>query len=363
MKVCIMGAGYVGCSLAEVIGVKHDTICYDPSKPRSEHANYTVTNEAVPEDCQVYIICVPTPLANGEPDHRYVAHATAQVAEAASGDELTFVCVESTVAIGTTRNLVQDILQSEYPGKNFAIGFSPERVSPGDVSITSAVKVVAGLTPLAHKFFAAFYGDFFEIHLAESPEVAEMAKLVENTQRDVNIAFMNEANRLANNHNVDFQQVLAACRTKWNFADFRPGLVGGHCIAVDPHFLIGNSYSQLMRKARGVNDWEPIYQARYIIEHMPEGTEEVVVLGLNYKPGVKDARNAGVFKLCDELKAVCASFDRPIRITRLSHLDQYEHFRIANSDRNYFTVIAVEEEEFAGVDGYRLYKKGENHGR
>ena len=344
--ICILGAGYVGTALYEVLRRdEHNEVCfYDPAKGL----------DVIRTDCCAYIICVPTPLREGttEPDYSMVTEATKRVAEAMDPVDCTLVIVESTVGVGTCNGLVNNILEAS--GKPYDLCFSPERVSPGEVSITSAAKIVSGKTQGALQRIIGLYSPFFEIHVAPSMKVAEMAKLTENVQRDVNIALMNELNMLAEQqYDIDFSHVLAACRTKWNFADFRPGLVGGHCIAVDPWYLIDKNHAPLMRVAREVNDEMPRFIANCIIGEVPEGTELIVLLGENYKPGVKDTRNAGVAELYKRLRTMSLQgFTVPV--IRLKDRKAYDAF-MAASDFTVFTIIGVDEEEFSDIDGLILF--------
>jgi nucleotide sugar dehydrogenase len=369
MRVCILGAGYVGSALAEMLSPSNTVIMFDPDWSKgAPNGQCLILHEKVPKEMEVYIICVPTPLCeNGRPDHSFVVDAATMVRDAIkdsngfSADFRPLVILESTVAVGTTRDLVAPI----FEGLRYTVdvAFSPERISPGDKGIEDSVKVISGVDHLALIAVYNFYGPNLKVFACGSTEEAEMAKLLENTQRDVNIALMNELNDAAENLGISFQRVLAACRTKWNFADFKPGLVGGHCIAVDPHFLMDSFKIPLsmVSLARDINAQEPTRLGRQIYKAAKEaGAITIVVLGAGYKPNSTDTRNAGATHLVSWLKFYAnRDFNQetgPRTVEHFSTLEEYQGF-MEVTKKNVFTVVAVEDTQFEKLENvYRLYE-------
>lgn len=323
LRVGIVGLGYVGSSLAEAfVAVGHAVRGFDVDPDRRHAARArvrararargasgrfaSVATAAGLDGCDVFIIAVPTPTIDGRPELRFVRDASRSVGAAIGPGAL--VVVESTVAPGTTRTLCLPILEAASgmtAGTDFLLAFSPERVNPGDAlhSVRSVVKVVAGYDSASAQAAAALYGQIAPVHLAPSLEVAELAKLVENTQRDVNIALMNEVARLCGALGMDWSDVLDAARTKWNFADFSPGLVGGHCIAEDPYYLLAAARSNgvalpTVAAARETNATraEDIADAVASVQPDPAGGP-VLIHGRTYKADVADTRNAGAEQL------------------------------------------------------------------
>lgn len=371
MRICIMGAGYVGSALAELLCKHHSVIMYDPDETKeAPSSECLLLNRLVPREMEAYIICVPTPLDNaGRPDHSFVEAAARDVQKAIAGsngfshDFRPLVVLESTVAVGTTRNLVAPIFD-DLP-YDVDVCFSPERISPGDRGIKDSTKVISGVDHLALIAIYNLYGPLLKIFACGTTEEAELAKLIENTQRDVNIALMNELNDAAETIGISFQRVLAACRTKWNFADYRPGLVGGHCIAVDPHFLMDSFPAPLalVSSAREINSMEPGLQARHVKRAATKyEAEAIVVLGAGYKPDSKDTRNAGVNHLVNWLR----SYSNVQARTETKGAPVIEHFATIEEYNGYmetthkrvFTVVAVEDTQFEELsDVYRLYQE------
>ena len=360
MRVCIVGAGYVGLALADLISQSdHNVILYDTDTTK-DSCHHLVVHHTMPRGCDIYLITVPTPVdENNKPDYTYVKQAAEAIAYAMDPIDITHVILESTVGVGTTRNIVAPILAKT--GMPHGVGFSPERVSPGDTSISDAVKIISALDDDTLGFLEMFYGQFFELHKVATPEIAEMAKLVENAQRDVNIAFMNECNELAELQDVPFQQVLAACRTKWNFADYKPGLVGGHCIAVDPYFLMeGNPIEDMeltmLEGAREVNSCEPNLVAMRIYHAAPKDCGTIIVLGFGYKPNSKDSRNSGVFPVVEALDNLVRTCSPKHEIVHLYNRDAYDLFIKEHGIKKRFVAVVIEDDQFADIEAFRLYK-------
>ncbi|SEH11725.1 UDP-N-acetyl-D-galactosamine dehydrogenase [Natronorubrum sediminis] len=336
--ICVVGLGYVGLPLAVGFAQSnYRVIGYDVDESTVEKLQNGVdttgdlSSEAVADDDITYttddteiaeadyvIIAVPTPIDDGDrPDLQYVESAAATV-----GSKLTVgttVILESTVYPGTTRDVLVPELESASDltaGEEFFVGYSPERATPGDSKhgLADVVKVVSGQNETILNDVATLYESVVDagVHRAASIEVAEASKVVENTQRDLNIAFVNELSMALERMDVDSQAVLDAAGTKWNFHDYKPGLVGGHCIPVDPYFLAYRSAQEgfdpaLMRTGRKVNESVSNHVADLTIKalnqcHKTLRDSRVLVLGLSYKPDVGDIRSSKVADVVENLR-------------------------------------------------------------
>ena len=331
-KVSVIGMGYVGLPLAIEVGRKFNTVGFDVSKKRicqlingndltGEVSNddlnfsdvlFSSDHEKI-RDSDIYIVAVPTPIDNvNRPDLNYLKDASELVGSVLSKDNI--VIYESTVYPGATEEVCVPILE-RYSGllfnKDFSCGYSPERINPGDTSrrITDIVKVTSGSNPHAAKFIDRFYSSFITAGTfkAKSIKVAEAAKVIENTQRDLNIALINEFSKIFNLLDINTHDVLSAARTKWNFIDFVPGLVGGHCIGVDPYYLtykaqeVGH-HPELISAGRRVNDAMPKFIADKLIRTLmkskiPLQSAKILVLGATFKENCPDLRNSKVIEL------------------------------------------------------------------
>ena len=264
-----------------------------------------------------YIVTVPTPLdAARRPDLTAVLRASKTVGEALSkGDIVVF---ESTVYPGATEEDCIPILEAACglkAGRDFTVGYSPERINPGDKvhRFESIKKVVAGQDTRTLEIIAAVYGSVIGagVHRAPSIKVAEAAKVIENAQRDLNVAFMNELSAIFHRLGIDTQEVLAAAATKWNFLNFTPGLVGGHCIGVDPYYLTYRAqkagyHPDVILAGRRINDTMGIRVARECVRGLLRAGRSarlVTVLGLTFKENVVDLRNSQVFEIIQELRS------------------------------------------------------------
>ncbi|MGU9951007.1 MAG: nucleotide sugar dehydrogenase [Gammaproteobacteria bacterium WSBS_2016_MAG_OTU1] len=326
-KICIIGLGYVGLPLAVAMAKHFQVSGYDcdaariralsgsedstgeVSAAQLQNANIQFTdNIKDAADCTVYIITVPTPLLSDKrPDLSPLQSACVAVGGVLSANDM--VIIESTVYPGVTEEVCVPILEStsglKYE-KDFVCGYSPERVNPGDPNrpITTIPKVVAGSTPQAAKRANAIYEKTITagIHLVSSIRVAEASKVIENTQRDVNIALMNEFAMLCHSLQIDSAEVFAAASSKWNFLPFTPGLVGGHCIGVDPYYLCHKAQASgyqpnLILAARQINDSMGRYIADKTIHLLAQsGTviknANVLILGFSFKENCPDPRNS-----------------------------------------------------------------------
>ncbi len=323
-KLSIVGLGYVGLPLAYAFAKAGHTVTgYDISKPRIEELkrshdwtleltdeqlqsvtmNFT-TDPVELEACEVIILAIPTPVdSRNNPDLSLVENATKTVGKHVKKGMI--IVYESTVYPGVTEDLCGPILEHESGlkcGVDFTLGYSPERINPGDKlhTIDKIIKVVAGQDEKTTDILCELYGSIVSagIHRASSIKVAEMAKAIENAQRDLNIAYVNEIAVLCNHIGIPTKDVLAAAGTKWNFLKFQPGLVGGHCIGVDPYYLVEKAkqlgmQTHMIDKGRAVNDAMPLYIVHEIAKRLPSpASKRVLVLGLTFKENIPDTRNS-----------------------------------------------------------------------
>lgn len=307
-KVVIVGLGYVGLPLARAFhdaGVNVAGFDVDEAKARSFAAEpFPVSSNAeVMRGARFFIVCVPTPADERGPDTRPIACAAASIVPHVEPGSI--VVVESTVHIGGT-DFVRRELQS-HGARGFAMAFAPERVSPGDRGFAQYVKVIAADAEgdTLRRVEALYRRVFERVHVAPSIKTAEAAKLLENAQRDVNIALINEAAAICESHGVSIHDVLDAASTKWNFARYEPGLVGGHCIAVDPWLLLRSAEepeASVIAAARQVNDAQPTRIAAKI-RALASPCKRALILGAAFKPNVDDMRNSGALRVAEALRA------------------------------------------------------------
>ncbi len=336
-KMAIIGLGYVGLPIALEFARKISVIGFDIKPDRIEMMKNRVdpSNELVAEDfdgCDIkftsniedlrdasfYIVAVPTPIdEHKKPDLTPVISATQTVGKVLS--EGDYVVYESTVYPGCTEEdcipLLAQISGLKYK-EQFKVGFSPERINPGDKehTLTRIIKVSSGCDAESAEEIALTYELVIEagVHRASSIKVAEAAKIIENTQRDINIAFMNELSMIFNKMDINTYEVLEAAGTKWNFLKFYPGLVGGHCIGVDPYYLTYKSakyghHAQIINAGRGINDGMAAYVARQVTLKLSSSFPNlkdcrVLVMGATFKENVSDIRNSKVADVISELK-------------------------------------------------------------
>jgi UDP-N-acetyl-D-galactosamine dehydrogenase len=342
--ISVTGLGYVGLPLAlelakhfKVIGfdINQERIALmqqgiDPSKELDatdfEGCDITFTsNVADLQQAHFHIIGVPTDIdSNKVPNLNPLLGATKSVASALKKGDV--VVYESTVYPGCTEDDCLPILESVsglQGGKDFKYGYSPERIVPGDKvrTLTNILKIVSGNDAQALELIAAVYGSVIKagLHRAESIKVAEAAKVIENTQRDINISLMNELAIIFDKMGIDTQAVIAAAGTKWNFHQYQPGLVGGHCISVDPFYLMHKAKligiePQVIAAGRRVNDFIPSFIAKRIVQSLIEqdknpGKSRVLVMGITFKEEVSDIRNSKVVDLINELEDYSIAVD------------------------------------------------------
>lgn len=336
-KISLVGLGYVGMPIAVSFAKKVNVIGFDISEekvelykrgvdPTKEVGNDVIKETSVEftsdelklKEAKFHIVAVPTPVnADHTPDLKPVESASRTV-----GRNLTkgsIVVFESTVYPGVTEEICIPILEKESGmkcGEDFKVGYSPERINPGDKvhRLETIVKVVAGMDEESLDIIAKVYELVVDagVHRAESIKVAEAAKVIENSQRDINIAFMNELSIIFNKMGIDTKAVLKAAGTKWNFLDFHPGLVGGHCIGVDPYYLTYKAeqlgyHSQIILSGRRINDDMGKYVVENLIKNLikadvPVKDAKVAILGFTFKENCPDTRNTRVIDIVNELK-------------------------------------------------------------
>lgn len=336
-EMAVVGLGYVGLPLAvhmastfKVTGFDinsekvmelalHRDPCEELATSDFENKDITFSfNESNLADAKMYIVAVPTPIdSNKTPDLTPLKKATATVARhLKKGDCVVF---ESTVYPGCTEEICVPILQRISRLKfneDFTVGYSPERINPGDKkhTFTQITKVVSGSTDEALELIAGVYDQVVEagVHKAASLKVAEASKIVENIQRDVNIGLMNELNMIFSTMDVPMKDVLKAAGTKWNFQNYFPGLVGGHCIGVDPYYLIDRAHQfnckpAMLEQARKTNEGMIEYIAKKIVRHLglskPLNKSRILIKGITFKEDVNDIRNSKIAEVAQLLQS------------------------------------------------------------
>ena len=345
IKIGVIGLGYVGLPLAVEFGKRYPTVGFDISAARiaeleSGHdATLEVSGEELADagalsfgtepdalrTCDVYAVTVPTPIDSGKrPALTALTAASELLGKVLSAGDV--VIYESTVYPGCTEEICVPILERESGlrlNEDFFVGYSPERINPGDREhrLPDILKVTSGSTPEAAEFIDALYASVITAgtHRASSLKVAEAAKVIENTQRDVNIALINELALIFERLGIDTQEVLEAAATKWNFLSFRPGLVGGHCIGVDPYYLTHKAeevgyHPEMILAGRRLNDSMASHVASEVVKLMigrriqPAGAR-VLVLGLAFKENCPDTRNTKVLDMLEALKEYHCAVD------------------------------------------------------
>lgn len=339
-KICIIGLGYVGLPLAHAFGKKYKVVGYDINKDRIDELNrgfdrtqeltqkeveasikngikYTTDVDEIKE-CDIYIVTVPTPIDHSnEPDLTPIIKSTQTVGSVLKKGDI--VIYESTVYPGVTEEICVPILQKESGlkfNKEFFCGYSPERINPGDKehTVTKILKITSGSTPEIAKKVDDLYKSIITAgtYLAPSIKVAEAAKVIENTQRDVNIALINELAMMFDVMNIDTHAVIEAAATKWNFIKLTPGLVGGHCIGVDPYYLTHKAQSlgympNLILGARQINNGMSKHIADKAIKFMVKNDKKlkganILIMGVTFKENCPDMRNSKVLDIIKELQ-------------------------------------------------------------
>ncbi len=340
-KICVIGLGYVGLPLARLFSTKYPTVGFDTNKSLCEtlmsghdatlevsddflqdainnHGFKCTTNVDDIRDCNFYVVAVPTPVdKHNNPDLAPLYGASTTVGKIISRGDV--VVYESTVYPGVTENECIPVIEKVSGLKfnvDFFAGYSPERINPGDKqhTVVNTKKITSGSTPEIAKYIDDVYSSVVlaGTHQASSIKVAEAAKVIENSQRDINIAFVNELSKIFNRMGIDTLDVLEAAGTKWNFLPFRPGLVGGHCIGVDPYYLAqcAQTYGynpEIILAGRRMNDGMGEYVATQTIKHMIKkgiqvSDSKILILGFTFKENCPDVRNTKVIDIYKTLK-------------------------------------------------------------
>ena len=389
MKIAVIGLGYVGLPLAAAFSEKYEVTGFDVNAARIEElkGGFDRTLELSSEqmkkaiengmkfslnlddikDCNFFIVTVPTPIdKNKRPDLTPVVKATQSVAKVLKKGDI--VVYESTVYPGVTEEICVPLLEQSGLkfNEDFFCGYSPERINPGDKehTVTKIKKITSGSTPeIADKVDEVYRSIITaSTHKAPTIKVAEAAKVIENTQRDINIAFMNELAMIFNKMNIDTNAVLQAAGTKWNFLNFRPGLVGGHCIGVDPYYLTHKAqelgfHPEMILAGRRINDNMGKYAADQVVKLMIKrgvliNSARVLVLGLTFKENCPDIRNSRVIDVIEELRDFGCSVDvydpwaDEAEVKREYNLMPLKSFDEADYD---CVVIAVAHDKFKGL--------------
>ena len=345
-KICILGLGYVGLPLAVAFAEKFQVFGFDTSSSRikeledghditleieddllaSVKNNITYTsNIEVTKDCDIYIVTVPTPIDKANcPDLSPLIESSKTIGKVLNKNNI--VIYESTVYPGVTEDICVPELEKSSGmefNKDFYCGYSPERINPGDKehTVTKILKVTSGSTPETAKEVDNLYKQVITVgtYMASSIKVAEASKVIENTQRDINIALMNELAIIFDQMDIDTNEVLEAAATKWNFIKLTPGLVGGHCIGVDPYYLTFKSEElgykpNLILAARQINNGMSKYIADQTIKEMIKAGKlikdsNILMLGVTFKEDCPDMRNTKVVDIIEELKGFGANVD------------------------------------------------------
>ena len=404
IKIAVIGLGYVGLPLAVEFGKKYQTLGFDINQARISELNngsdstLEVSDEELaattnlsyscqPEDLRsanVYIVTVPTPIdQHKQPDLTPLIKASEMLGKIVSKDDI--IIYESTVYPGATEEACIPVVEKVSGlvfNKDFYAGYSPERINPGDKEhrVTNILKVTSGSTPEIATIVDDLYRSIITAgtHKASSIKVAEAAKVIENTQRDVNIALINELSIIFNKLGIDTLEVLEAAGTKWNFLPFRPGLVGGHCIGVDPYYLthkaqIVGYHPEMILAGRRLNDGMGAYVVSQLVKNMlhkriqVEGAN-VLIMGLTFKENCPDLRNTKIIDIVSELKEYninvditdpwCSSeqaeHEYNLTLTEKPDTGKYDAIILAVA-HNEFKVMGVEEIRKLGKSAHVLY--------
>ena len=397
-KICVIGLGYVGLPLARLFSTKYKTVGFDMSQRRVDalmaghDATLEVSDELLQDainnhgfvcttkledikDCNFYVVAVPTPVdENNNPDLTPLYGASTTVGKVISKGDV--VVYESTVYPGVTEDECLPVVEKVSGLKfnvDFFAGYSPERINPGDKlhTVEKIKKVTSGSTPEIGKYIDDVYSSVITAgtHLAPTIKVAEAAKVIENSQRDINIAFVNELSRIFTKMGIDTLDVLEAASTKWNFLPFKPGLVGGHCIGVDPYYLAqcAQRYGynpEIILAGRRMNDGMGEYVATQVMKLMlKKGIQvlgsHIIILGFTFKENCPDVRNTKVVDIVKALKeynlniTIYDPWANPV-------IAEHEYgLAVVNelpTDKFDAAIMAVAHNEFSGLDVKSLVK-------
>lgn len=397
IKIAVIGLGYVGLPVAVAFGNKFTTVGFDINQKRlqalAQHidlnnemssatlaavAHLSFTSEVADlEDCNVYIVTVPTPIdSNCNPDFMPLINASNTVSQVLKPGNI--VIYESTVYPGAIEEICVPILAKGsgliYNTEFFA-GYSPERINPGDKKrqLTDILKITSGSTPIAADFVDFLYRSIIKAgtHKVSSMQIAEAAKVIENTQRDLNIALINELAIIFNKLNLNTEEILQAAGTKWNFMRFAPGLVGGHCIGVDPYYLTFKAQTigynpEVILAGRRINDSMGRYVANQVIKKMLTRKihvkdAQILILGFAFKENCSDSRNTKVIDIVHELQEYGAFVNVYDPLVSHDHVKaEYNVNLLQELPEGKFDaiVIAVAHREFGELDAQALRRLG-----
>lgn len=392
IKIAVIGLGYVGLPLARLFSTRYRTVGFDKNQARVDalmqghdatleiadellrdaidnHGFVCTTDIEEIRSCNFYVVAVPTPVdKNNNPDLTPLYGASTTVGKVLSKGDI--VVYESTVYPGVTEDecipVVEQVSGLKF-NQDFFAGYSPERINPGDKlhTVEKIKKVTSGSTPEIGKIVNEVYASVITAgtHLAPSIKVAEAAKVIENSQRDINIAFVNELSKIFNKLGIDTQDVLEAAATKWNFLPFKPGLVGGHCIGVDPYYLAQcaqrHGYNpEIILAGRRMNDGMGEYVATQTLKHMlKKGIQvlgsKILILGFTFKENCPDVRNTKVIDIYRALReynvdiTVCDPWANPAIAKHEYGIDIVNELPAGKFDA---AILAVAHREFADLD-------------
>lgn len=401
-KICVIGLGYVGLPLARLFSTKYPTVGFDMNQKRVDSlmtghdGTFEVNDELLQKaikngfrcttnldeikDCNVYIVAVPTPVdENNHPDLKPLWSASETVGKVISKGDV--VIYESTVYPGMTEEECIPVVERVSGLKfnvDFFAGYSPERINPGDKehTVEKIKKVTSGSTPETADFVDNLYNSVLinGTHKAPSIRVAEASKIIENSQRDVNIAFMNELAKIFNAMGIDSHDVIDAASSKWNFLKLCPGLVGGHCISVDPYYLIEKAevygvFPRMMAAARRLNDSMGNYVANQVVKLMNKKgvmvkDAKILILGVTFKENCPDIRNTKVIDIYHTFKeytdniTIYDPWANAEQVKKEYGVEILSKLSTLNSTLYNAVILAVAHKEFLSLDIKSLIEKG-----
>tara|TARA_B100000963_G_scaffold358694_1_gene383952 strand:- start:19472 stop:20737 length:1266 start_codon:yes stop_codon:yes gene_type:complete len=375
-KIGIIGLGYVGFPLAFEFSKRFEVIGFDLSKKRIKELKdgYDKTNEISQKDlklikknivltddinklktCNIYIITVPTPVdKNNSPDMSFLKKASQSIGNLIKSEDI--VIYESTVYPGATEEICVPILEEASNlvfNKDFFVGYSPERINPGDKNhtLTNIKKIVSASSKESLEKIYFIYSEIIKagVYKAESIKVAEAAKVIENTQRDINIALMNELAKIFDKLEIDTKEVLDAASTKWNFLPFKPGLVGGHCIGVDPYYLSHKAQEvglnpEIVLSGRRINESMVSFVAGSVEKLMKNKSlslsgSNILIMGLTFKENCPDIRNSKVFDLIKAFEKKGANVEIFDPVLNKDNFDLVEIELLKNTKKDFYDAI------------------------
>ncbi len=387
-KICIFGIGYVGFPLLISFSKYFDVVGYDTNKQvininkknKKISKNIVFTHDLnLTKDCNMFIVTVPTPIfKNKIPNLNPLKNACSKISKVLKkGDIIIF---ESTVYPGATEEICVPLIEKKSRlkfNKDFFCGYSPERINPGDKNhtIEKIIKITSGSTPQIANIVDNLYKKIIiaGTHKVSSIKIAEAAKVIENTQRDLNIAFMNELEIMFDKLNLDFKEILKAANTKWNFLDFNPGLVGGHCISVDPYYLsykskLHNYNPRIILSGRSINDKMSFFYSNKFLKFIKKNklsiqSKKVLIYGFTFKKNVSDTRNTQVSKIADHMiknQMNVSIYDPHININNLKKEFNYNFINKPKINFYNFIIIAVnhDKNKHKKILNYKKYLNG-----